>query len=95
MIRPFEELVFRQHRAAGIRSTYEQRSFDAFFAMLAFFQQMNAAAGAGPETGTEADVSQPDPDTGDGHGIDGITRWCDRCRHGGGRRRPEGRSEAI
>ncbi|MGN6694849.1 MAG: DUF222 domain-containing protein [Aquihabitans sp.] len=42
MIRPFEELIFRQHRAAGIRSTYEQRSFDAFFAMLAFFQHLNA-----------------------------------------------------
>ena len=70
MIRPFEELVFRQHRAAGIRSTYEQRSFDAFFAMLAFFQQMNAATGTNepePDHATEAEEAvEPQPDDRDG-----------------------------
>jgi hypothetical protein len=56
MIRPFEELVFRQHRAAGRRDTYENRRYDAYFLMLAFYAQ---AANAAADTADTADTANP------------------------------------
>ena len=35
MFRPFEELLFRHGRSTGVRDTFENRSYDAFLAMLA------------------------------------------------------------
>jgi hypothetical protein len=69
MIRPFEELVFRQHRAAGRRDTYENRRYDAYFLMLAFYAQLaqtakGAKEPAGAETTGEAPPA-PAPDEGD------------------------------
>jgi len=65
LIKPFEELVFRQHRAAGISSTFENRSFDAFFAMLAFLRHAEARgpggkAAAGEEPPPSAPCVAPD-----------------------------------
>jgi hypothetical protein len=64
MIRPFEELVFRHHRAAGRRDTYENRRYDAYFLMLAFYAQAtkgaaaeaDATGGTPPEAGADADA---------------------------------------
>ncbi len=58
LLKPFEELIFRQHRADGVESTHENRAFDAFFAMLAFLRQ----ADAGPGMVDEA----PEPPSGPG-----------------------------
>jgi hypothetical protein len=67
MIRPFEELVFRQHRAAGRRDTYENRRYDAFFLMLAFYAQATKGAAAetdatgGPPPEAEAEAVENPP----------------------------------
>jgi hypothetical protein len=38
LLKPFEELIFREGRREGRRDTHENRSYDAFFAMLAFLR---------------------------------------------------------
>lgn len=62
LLKPFEELIFRQHRSAGITSTYEHRSFDAFFAMLAALRHSTSAAPPPPEPGDTGDeITDPVP----------------------------------
>ena len=58
LLRPFEELIFRHHRANGIRSTHENRSFDAFFALLAFLDA--AKRGGASPSSAEPSVHPPD-----------------------------------
>jgi hypothetical protein len=52
LLKPFEELLFREGRREGRRDTYENRSYDAFFAMLAFLR-------AGP--GNAEPAGEPPP----------------------------------
>lgn len=54
MIRPFEELIFRDGRRSGQRDTFENRSYDAFFAMLA-----HLAAGHPGSVSAPADPTEP------------------------------------
>jgi hypothetical protein len=61
MLRPFEELVFRHHRAAGRRDTYENRRYDAFFLMLAFYAQLAQTAKKAPAAADAGDETQPAP----------------------------------
>ncbi|WP_426572037.1 DUF222 domain-containing protein [Aquihabitans sp. McL0605] len=52
MLRPFEEVMFRQGRTDGTRDTYENRSYDAYMAMLAYYGHLRAAA---------AEPARPEP----------------------------------
>lgn len=61
LLRPFEELLFRHGRAAGTRDSHENRSYDAFFAMLAFFEQRSTGGTAPAAT----DGPAPASNTGD------------------------------
>ncbi|WP_421121540.1 HNH endonuclease signature motif containing protein [Aquihabitans daechungensis] len=56
LIRPFEELIFRHHRAAGRRDTYENRRYDAFFLMLACYARL-----AGKAQDPSAPTAEPHP----------------------------------
>jgi len=59
LLRPFEEQIFRTGRTDGMRDTFENRSYDAFFALIAHLQhQAGAGAGSGP---TEAASGAPTP----------------------------------
>ena len=69
MLRPFEELVFRHHRASGRRDTYENRRYDAFFLMLAFYAQLaQTAKGAKAPAGAETTGETPPAPAPDGEG---------------------------
>ena len=67
MFRPFEELLFRHGRSTGVRDTFENRSYDAFLAMLAHHTHLatqtaalsRCRAGSGPRRGTRARPTRP------------------------------------
>ena len=65
MIKPFEELMFRHARSTGDYDTYENRSFDAFFTMLAWLQAANGngASASGNEPADDDQDHQDDDDT--------------------------------
>ena len=77
MLRPFEELIFRQHRSAGRRDTHENRRYDALQLMLAYHahlaQHTKGPAPASPEHAEEAtddtgSASEPQPPAPSGPG---------------------------
>ncbi len=70
LIRPFEEIVFRQHRREGRRDTYENRRYDAFMLMLAFYAQLATATRGStppePETAPQPEAAPAASSTGSG-----------------------------
>lgn len=66
MIRPFEEHLFRTTRTDGVRDTFENRSHDAFFAMLA-----HLAAAGGSSTAAVAPAGAEAPADGGSTGDPG------------------------
>jgi hypothetical protein len=55
LLKPFEEHAFRHGRSSGTRDTYENRSYDAFFTMLAWLE----AQGGGQRSDTAAASPSP------------------------------------
>jgi hypothetical protein len=77
LLKPFEEHAFRHGRSSGTRDTYENRSYDAFFTLLAWLQSQGGAQRAGdappppsaaPAAPAAGTASPPDPATGAGAG---------------------------
>ena len=64
MLRPFEELIFRQHRSAGRRDTHENRRYDALQLMLAYHAHLahHTNSGTGSGSATPKDGEQPASD---------------------------------
>ena len=69
MLRPFEELIFRQHRSAGRRDTHENRRYDALQLMLAYHAHLakqtknsGSSSGSGSASATSEDGEEPASD---------------------------------
>ena len=61
MLRPFEELMFRHGRTDGVRDSFENRSYDAFHAMLAYLNGASTSTGPAPTPPSPAPPSPPAP----------------------------------
>jgi len=60
LLRPFEEQAFRRSRADGVRDTFENRSYDAFQALLApLFERTTAPASMPPAPASPTPASAP------------------------------------
>jgi hypothetical protein len=75
LMKPFEEHAFRHGRSSGARDSYENRSYDAFFTLLAWLQEqagqgspLQATPSSGPsadsEPGAAPDADDSSPEAG-------------------------------